>query len=114
MNKYLLVDLMSDYRDIMSYKELKDMVVNHIVEDTLENLGDKSIVRTNTLLLEEITKKEPTMSFIEEELCNYSYKIINLNDLAKNLEDTKLYFLNKGNYVGDICETIDIINKEVE
>ena len=119
MKKYLLVDLMSDYRDIMSYKELKDMVVNNIVEDTLENIGDKSIVRTNTLLLEEITKKEPTMSFIEEELYNNSYKIINLNDLVKDLEDAKDVFSSvKLEQLPTSCNMFDIIiekiNKGVE
>ena len=113
MKQFLLVDLAGDYQDIMSYKDLKNMVVDHIVEDTLDNLGDESIVRTNTSLLEEMIKKETTMSFIEEELRCYSYKVINLLDLQRDLEDIKSYFLNKKEYVGDICETIELINKEM-
>lgn len=115
MNKhYLLVDLMSDYRDVMSYKELKEMTANHIVEDTLNNLGDESIVRTNTLLLEEMIKKEPTIKYIEEELLNYSYKIVDLFDLHRDLEDLKGYFLEgHKEYVGNISETIDQINRMV-
>ena len=49
----------------------------------------------------------------EEELRNYSYKVIDLLELQRDLEDIRSYFLNKKEYVGNVCETIDKINKEV-
>lgn len=113
MKQYLLVDCMGDYKEIMSQKELKSMVVDHIVEDTLENIGDEGIVRNNVLELEKMIFKEPTMKNIKDLLESFSYKTIDLLDLQRDLEDVKGYLLNKQDYVGDICETIDKINNEV-
>lgn len=111
MKQYLLVDLMGDYRAIMSAKELKEMVVNHIVEDTLQNCDDEDIVRTNTLLLEEMIKKEPKMEYIKEELMNYSYKVIDLLDLQRDLEDMKMFYGQLGNCMLHFDKVINAINE---
>lgn len=114
MKQYLLVDLISDFNDLMSYENLKYMVIDKIIEDTLENIKDEGIVKCNVLKLEKLAQSKPTIRFIEEELESYSYKIIDLLDLQRDLEDFKQYWGNKGNYKGNFDMILKTINEEVK
>lgn len=114
MKQYLIVDLNSDWKELMDYKEIKKLLISTIQEDLLVNNGEYDIVKDCSNDLIKMAKEDYTSeNWIKEKLESYSYKIIDLLDLQRDLEDVKGYFLDKQDYVGAICETIDKINKEV-
>lgn len=117
MKQFLLVDLTCDYKETKSYKELKERLIELVVTDAIEsgyNLDDKDILKNDVLILSKLAKEDFTsLDYIKKELEGFSYKVIDLIDLQRDLEDIKQYFLSKEEYVGDICETIDLVNKEL-
>lgn len=112
MNKqYLIVDLNSDYKKIMDYKELKSLLIDTIQEDLLMNCGEYEIVKDcSDELIKMATQDYTPEKWIIDMLEGYSYKTIDLLELQRDLEDIKGYFLDKQDCISDICETI---NKEV-
>lgn len=119
MKNYLIVDCMGDYTELADYKDIRDLLIEEIVQDIRENIGDKSLEKEtldNIYLLERLAREKDTpLSYIEKELECYSFKIIDLLSLQRDLEDVRGYFLNKNNYVDDVCEdVIDKINKMIK
>lgn len=118
MKNYLIVDMVSDYKKFMDYKDIKDLLIEELVRDLKTNIGEITLEQAmlnNVYVLERLAReKETPLSYLEKQLEEYSFKVIDLLQLQRDLEDVKDYFLtdNKG-YVGDICETIELINKEV-
>ena len=117
MEQFLLVDLTCDYKEKKNYKELKNRLVELVVTDAIEsgyNTDDKDILKNDALILSKLAKEDfVSLDYIKKELEGFSYKVIDLIDLQRDLEDVKSYFLDKQEYVGDICETIDKVNKEL-
>ena len=110
---YLVVDLNSDWKKKMNYKELKELLTSSIQEDLMMNLGEYDIVKDCSDELVKMAKEDYTsLKWITDLLESYSYKVIDILDLQRDLEDIKGYFLDKENCVVNICETIDEISKE--
>lgn len=118
MKTYLVVDMISDYKKIMDCNDIKDLLIEHLVRDIETNIRAASLeeaMLNNVYVLEKLAREKDTpLEYLEKQLEEYSFKVIDLLQLQRDLEDIKDYFLtdNKG-YVGDICETIELINKEV-
>ena len=53
---YLVSDNYGDFKKIMSYKELVEMLIDEIMEDTENNYDDKDIVLANNKQLGKIAK----------------------------------------------------------
>lgn len=118
MKNYLIVDCMGDYTELADYKDIKDLLIGEVVQNLYNNISDKSLEDENLKniwRLERLAREKDTpLSYIEKELEAYSFKIIDLLSLQRDLEDVRGYFLNKNNYVDDVCEdVIDKINKVV-
>lgn len=114
MKQYLIVDCQSDWTKLASWNDIKSFLANEVKEDTLYNYNEKDIVVANTKILCSLVNNTMCLNEIKQELECYNYKIIDLLDLQRDLEDIKGYFLDKNEYVGAVCETIDKINKEVK
>ncbi len=113
MKHYLIVDCMSDYKEIMDIKGIKELLIEEVTQDIYNNPDERDVVEGNVKILKSLALDSMTLKGMEEELECYSFKIIDLLDLQRDLEDVKGYFLDKERYVGNICETICEINKEV-
>lgn len=118
MKSYLIADCMGDYTELADYKDIRDLLIEEIIQDIRNNIGDKSLEKEtldNIYLLERLAREKDTpLSYIEKELECYSFKIIDLLSLQRDLEDVKGYLLNKEHFVGDVCEVIDTINKVIK
>lgn len=120
MKNYLIVDMMGDYMKIMDCKDIKDLLIEELVRaiEIEISINEESLeknVLDNVIVLEKLAREKDTpLDYLEKQLEKFSFKVIDLLQLQRDLEDVKDYFLtdNKG-YVGDICETIELINKEV-
>lgn len=113
MKQYLIVDLQSDYKELFDFNDIKHFFTEELKGDIFNNYEEKEIVVENVKILCSLANNEMCLNEIKEELECYNYKIIDLLDLQRDLEDIKGYFLDKEEYVGAVCETIDKINKEV-
>lgn len=79
---YLLIDCYSNIEEIKTFKQLKELHINEIMNDLLDNIDDLDIVKIDTDTLGEYAKgKEPTLKEIKENLEGYGYKIKDLNNL---------------------------------
>jgi hypothetical protein len=104
--QYLVVDCMSDFKEIRdSYESLKDLLVEVVQNDLLMNCSDYDISKSCSDVLCKIAKRLDTFDWVKEELERYSYKIIDLTKLKYDLEDFKLFWGQLGNYMGnfEVC-----------
>lgn len=111
MKHYLLVDCNDDYKELKSYEELKQYITTIIKDDVIYNSCENSVVEKGVNLLANIITNN-TLGEVKKALEWYGYKIIDLLDLQRDLEDTKQYF-DKNYYTSAFVEVIAKINDEV-
>lgn len=110
---YLLIDCYDDKKELKTFNELKELHIEEIISDLIDNRESFDIVRIDADTLGEYAKgKVPTLEEIKENLESYGYKIIDLLDLQRDLEDMKQY-LEKNYYTSAFDEVIAKINDEV-
>lgn len=111
---YLLVDCMSDYKEIGDLKTIKDLLIVDLVEDIFNNVDERDVVEGNVKVLKKLAMNTMTLSEMKEELNCYSYKIIDLLQIQRDLEDLKNYFApNKEPITISFDTVINTINKGV-
>lgn len=113
MKRYLLVDLMGDYKKTLSLDELKEETIDIIKDDMLSNCGEYEIVRDCADSLVCFAKGEMTIKDIKEQLESYSYKVIDLLEIRYDLGDIEQYF-QKDTDCNVFNVAIDRINKELD
>lgn len=90
---YLIVDLIGDYKSFGDYNDVKKLLIEQVVLDLKQNMTDKSLENSmldNINILEKLSKENNVpLNYIEEHLEGYSYKIIDLLELQRDLEDLK-------------------------
>lgn len=108
---YLVVDLMSDYKALMDYKDIRDLLIEQLVNDLRENMTEIELKDTNikTLgVLERLAReKDTSLGFIEKQLEDYSFKIIDLQQLHRDLYDLHDFLAIDT----ELDKTLDIICK---
>ena len=113
MKQYLLVDLNSDYKELMDYKGLKNLLIESIQEDLLMNYQEYNIVKDCSNELVKMAREDYTeLKWIKDLLESYSYKVIDLLDLQRDLEDLKQYSTND-KVINAFEIVLDKVNKEV-
>ncbi|MBR0473241.1 MAG: hypothetical protein IJI98_11175 [Methanosphaera sp.] len=113
IKQYFIVDLNSDYKNLMDYKEMKNLLIETIQEDLLMNSGEYEIVKDCSDELIKMAKEDFTnVKWITDLLESYSYKTIDLLDFQRDLEDLKQYF-EKDYFIGAFNEILNKINSEV-
>lgn len=108
MNKnYFIVDLQSDYKAFADIKEIRRLLVDVLYDDTLSCKDDPDIVVQNLKVLTELAKYENlSISILEDNLKSYGYKVIDLMELERNLEDIK-HLVGHENTFDEIIKLID-------
>lgn len=112
---YLVVDMNSDYKEKMDYKGIKKLLIETIQEDLLMNYGEYEIVKDCTNELVKIAKEEwIAEKWIIDLLESYSYKVIDLLQFQRDLEDLREYYApNKDTIAINFNTILDIVNKGV-
>lgn len=114
---YLIVDMNSDYKEIMDYKGAKNLLIDTVQNDLLMNCSDYDVSKYCSDILSKLAKEDFTKEdYIKEELLSYSYKTIDLLDIQRDLEDLKEYFAPNDDttLAIDFKSVIDKINKGVK
>lgn len=93
---YLVSDNYGDFKKIMSYKELVEMLIDEIMEDTENNYDDKDIVLANNKQLGKIAKDNLLVRLNEEYLIDnlgaFGWHIENICDIQRGINDLREYY----------------------
>lgn len=115
--RYIVCDEYSDYKNIMDYKELKQLLINELYDDTItcyenENFdGIKYNIDTfKKLAIEEYTDYE----YLKKELISYGWYIQDIVDLYTDLSNFQAYldYIKNNDNIEDnknIQEVLDLI-----
>lgn len=105
---YFIVDLQSDYKAFGDYKSIKSLLIELLYDDTFSNRNDEDIVMNNLKIIRRLAEEYSTpISFLVRELESYGYKVIDLLELQRDLEDIK-QFVGKDELFDEV---INLINK---
>lgn len=105
---YFIVDLQSDYKKFADIKEIRKLLIDVLYDDTLSCRDNPDVVMQNVKVLIDLAKYENvSITILENNLKSYDYKIIDLMQLERDLEDIK-QLVGKENLFDEI---INIINK---
>lgn len=105
---YFIVDLQSDYKSFADIKNIRNLLIEVLFDDALSCKDDVDIVIQNLRIMRELAEHENiSISFLEGHLESYGYKIIDLMQLERDLEDIK-QLVGKENLFDEI---INIISK---
>lgn len=114
IKQYFIVDLNSDYKERMDYKEMKNLLIETIQEDLLMNNGEYDIIKDCSDELIKMAKEDFTcVKWITDLLESYSYKVIDLLELQRDLEDLKIHYGEKGICMKPFEDIINLVNKGV-
>jgi len=112
---YLIVSMIDNWCSYLkTEKEVKRFLVDELGDDIERNVHEYDIVMEDTGLLMKLAYDKLSMKEIIKELETYQYKVIDLLELQRDLEDVKRYFIDNNKYVGNICETIDEIEEVIK
>lgn len=111
---YLVVDIYGDYKELMNYKGLKQLLLEELVRDTKDNYQEYDIVSINADIFKKLALEELTSTdYLIEQLEGYGYKVINLLDTQRDLEDIKELYLRNNKYIRDFDNVLEIINNGI-
>jgi len=105
---YLIVDMMSDYREVASHEKVKEFLIDQLLEDLRDNYQEPSLKESMMQILDTLEKlakyKYTPVKDMEKVLQDYSYKVIDLMQLHRDLYDLS-------QYTGVTNETQNVLDK---
>lgn len=107
---YLVVDLCSDYKEVKDYNGLKSILVESIGNDILSNYGEYDIVESCFGHMAKMAKETVSLDWIIKLLESYSYKVIDLQQIERDLEDIK-QFVGQEKLFDVIIKLVNEVNK---
>ncbi len=113
---YFICDIYdsSERGRIMSNKELKELLIDEVIDDLKNNKQDYDIVVGCTGILESLAKGKDSEKYILDNLEGYGWKVIDLLQIQRDLEDLKHYFApHKEPITISFNTVINTINKGV-
>lgn len=111
---YLVVDIYGDYKELMNYKGLKQLLLEELVRDTKDNYQEYDIVSINADIFKKLALEELiSTDYLIEQLEGYGFKVIELLELQRDLEDIKELYLRNNKYIRDFDNVLEIINNGI-
>lgn len=113
---YLVSDDYGDHKEVMNYKQLKDLLVKEIIGDIKENKDDEDIVNDNLEHLRKLAIEENFNEvYIKAQLQSYGWYIQNIYRIRAAIESIREYYLrcstDKSNIDFDYNKTFEEIDK---
>lgn len=109
---YFMCDIYDNsiYGKIKSYKELKEQLISEVNQDLENNIQDLDIVSSCTSILTNIALGKDSLKYILDNLEGYGWKIIDLCQIQRDLEDLKQYFSKDDEMNKQFESIINLIN----
>ena len=111
---YLVSDDYGDFKEIMNYKQLYEMLVDEIVDDTIR-VGEYEIIEYNAEQLGKLAKNNlVSEDYIIDNLQSYGWHVINIFDIKKGLNDIREYVARKNNNLKVLDDILKYIDEELK
>lgn len=89
---YLVVDDYGDFKQIMTYKQMYEMLIDEIITDSKENYNDYEIISSNLDQLAALSKNNlVNEKYIIDNLKSYGWHVINITDIKIGLNEIREY-----------------------
>ena len=111
---YLVSDNYGDFKKILNYKELKDLLVDETVEHTIENHKECDFIKYDLEVLSDIAKDKMTYSRVIEELESYGWNVLNVCDIQKGINDLREYVARKDSNLKAFDDVLRYIDEELK
>lgn len=111
---YFICDIYCSSKEgmIKNSKELRELLIEEVIDDLKNNRQDNDVVVGCTGILETIAKGKDSVKYVLDNLEGYGWKIIDLLGIQRDLEDLKNYFApNKEAIAISFDTVINKINK---
>jgi len=115
---YFIFNVYDDIKNgkIMDYKGLRNLYIDELYQDTIDNCSEREIVVYNTKEFVNLAQSDtsPNVNDLKDYLASFGWKIIDLLEIQRDLEDLKSYFApNKESITISFDTIINTINKGV-
>lgn len=89
---YLVTGDYGNFRQIMTYKQMYEMLIDEIVTNSKENYYDYEILFNNLDQLAALSKNNiVNEKYVIDNLKSYGWNVININDLITKLAEIREY-----------------------
>ena len=110
MKRYIVCDCYSDYKEVLNWNDLINLLLEDLRRDTMENIEDKNIVKNNYDVLEKIAKGNFGYDYLKEQLKSYGWHIQDLGNFLDDLHNFQSY----KHGVGCPCIPNDCIEQTIQ
>jgi len=115
---YFIFNVYGDIKNgkIMDYKGLRNLYIDELYQDTIDNCSEREIVVYNAKEFVNLAQSDtsPNVNDLKDYLASFGWKIIDLLEIQRDLEDLKNYFApNKEPITISFDTIINTINKGV-
>ena len=118
MKSFMVFDEYSDYKEKTDYKGLKELLVEELKRDTLENgEEDFNIVENNFKVMIKLALEDYTdLNYLKEQLLSFGWYIQDLGQLQQDLSNfqAKMNYNTSSQEYNYIEETLKLIDKEMK
>ena len=118
MKRFMVLDTFGGgYTELLTIDEVKDILVDEIIEDTKNNYDDRDIVIQNAKMLGDLAKtKTPNEKYLKEQLEEFGWYVRDILDLQAALSDYQTFKHGSGNPTianDSIEETLKMIDEDM-
>ena len=112
---YLVSDDYGDFKKIMNKRELEEMLIDELVEDTKQNYTEYEIVSFNVKQLGEIAKKDYISDkYLIDNLQSYGWHVDDLGELERNINNLREYYARNNNDLSAFDKLLELIGKGIK
>lgn len=111
---YLVSEDYGDFKELMSYKELKGFLVDELVRYVIENHTEYDIAKQGVHQLEDVAKDRVNEDYIVDLLKSYGWTVLNICDVQKNINDLREYVARKDSNLKAFDDVLKYIDEELK
>lgn len=111
---YLVSDDYGDFKKIMNFKELKELLIDELISDSKENHKEYDFIKYDLEVLSDIAKEKITYNRIIDELKSYGWNVINILDIQEGINDLREYVARKSTDLKVFDDILKYIDEELK
>lgn len=112
---YLVSDDYGDFKKIMNYKQLYEMLIDEIVEDIKQNFNEYDVLKACADQLGNLAKNNlVNENYIIDNLESYGWHVINILDIQKGINDLREYVARKSTDLKVFDDILKYIDEELK
>lgn len=111
---YLVSDNYGDYKDLMNFDNLRNLLVEELERDIKENIDEKDIVKNCVAELVSIaTEKRTDLNYIKDLLSSYGWYIQDMVKLQRDINNLREFIARKSSDIKVFDEVLKYMDEEI-